>query len=62
MKQFSCGDVVPGSKSVLRAKQEQEILAFVAEHATTDRGLTVIPPGMSEHMARELTLDLPAVA
>ncbi len=61
MKQFSCGDVVPGCKAVFRAEEEQTILALVAEHARVDHGIALVPPALVEQV-RSLTLDLTAVA
>ena len=43
MKQFSCGDVVPGCEAVFRATSEALILEAVAEHARKDHGLTALP-------------------
>ncbi len=44
MKQFCCGDVVPGCSSVWTDEDEQSILQAVAAHAHADHGLTEIPP------------------
>lgn len=41
MKEFSCGDVVPGCTMSFRAPGEAELLEAVAAHA--DHGLTTIP-------------------
>lgn len=43
MKQFACGDVVPGCKARWVCSSEEEILAHVAEHARNDHGLKEIP-------------------
>ncbi len=42
MKQFACGDVVPGCTSTFRESSDAEILAKVAKHAHEDHGLTDI--------------------
>jgi len=44
MKQFSCGDVVPGCAAVFSAPDTEGILVKVTEHALRDHGLTSIPP------------------
>ena len=44
MKQFSCGDVVPGCQMVFHADTDDAILQQVAAHATADHGMTDIPP------------------
>ena len=43
MKQFSCGDVVPGCSAVFQGATEEQILEAVARHARCDHGLTEIP-------------------
>lgn len=43
MKQFRCGDVVPGCTSVFTGS-EDEILAGVARHARQDHGLAEVSP------------------
>ena len=39
MKQFSCGDVVPGCQRVFSAPDQQGIMNAVAEHAAEDHGV-----------------------
>jgi predicted small metal-binding protein len=43
MKQFACGDVVPGCDARWVSESEQELLAHVAQHAMSDHGMTEIP-------------------
>lgn len=43
MKQFCCGDVVPGCKAVFREQTEEGILNAVARHARQDHGMVDIP-------------------
>lgn len=45
MKQFSCGDVVPGCRRVFTGSEEQ-ILAGVAAHAHADHGLATVPDNL----------------
>ena len=40
MKEYSCGDVVPGCGAFFRAADETEILALCTVHAQHDHGLT----------------------
>lgn len=42
MKEFSCGDVVPGCTASFAAKTDEEILAQVADHATKDHAMRTI--------------------
>ena len=50
MKQFSCGDVVPGCSRSFTAHSEQEILTAVAVHAHDDHGMTEIPTSLVEQV------------
>lgn len=43
MKEFACGDVVPGCGKRFRAESEQQILEQVAAHARDDHGLHQVP-------------------
>ena len=43
MKEFACGDVVPGCGQVFRAPDESEILGQVASHARDDHGMPEVP-------------------
>ncbi|MGZ4452297.1 MAG: DUF1059 domain-containing protein [Nocardioides sp.] len=43
MKQFACGDVVPGCDATFAGATEDDILAAVAVHAGRDHQLISIP-------------------
>ena len=43
MKQFACGDVVPGCDATFVCSTEEELLAQVAAHAGDDHGLAELP-------------------
>ncbi|MFA9444803.1 DUF1059 domain-containing protein [Egicoccus sp. AB-alg6-2] len=43
MKQFACGDAVPGCQSAFVGADENAVLAQVAAHARADHGLAEIP-------------------
>ena len=43
MKQFCCGDVVPGCTARFQGSNEEEILQQVEAHARKDHGMTSIP-------------------
>lgn len=43
MKQFACGDVVPGCDATFVGADTGAVLADVAVHATQDHGLTEVP-------------------
>ena len=42
MKQFACGDVVPGCDATFTCESEDEILGLVGAHAVDDHGITEI--------------------
>lgn len=54
MKQFSCGDVVPGCRRTFTGASEQDILAAVAVHAQADHGMTEIPVGLVEQVRGQI--------
>ena len=43
MKQFACGDVVPGCDATFVASSEDEILSHVAAHAAHAHGIATVP-------------------
>jgi len=44
MKEFSCGDVVPGCTATFRESSEASLLEQIARHARDDHGLTELSP------------------
>jgi predicted small metal-binding protein len=46
MKEFSCGDVVPGCTMSFQASSEAELLESVAAHARADHGMTSLPDSL----------------
>ncbi|MEZ5409891.1 MAG: DUF1059 domain-containing protein [Acidimicrobiales bacterium] len=54
MKQFACGDVVPGCDARFVCSDEEEILALVAAHATGDHGMTEIPAEVVAEVRRHI--------
>jgi predicted small metal-binding protein len=44
VKQFRCGDVVPGCDTVFVAESEREILDHVSVHARDEHGMDSVPP------------------
>ncbi len=43
MKEFCCGDVIPGCSTRFTGKSEEEILVAVAAHAARDHGIAEVP-------------------
>lgn len=55
MKQFRCGDVVPGCTAKFCFPTEEQILAAVAEHASKDHGLAEVPPALVAQVRTYIT-------
>lgn len=53
VKEFSCGDVVPGCSAHFRGS-ESEIMAAVAVHARADHGLIDMPPALTAQVRAAL--------
>lgn len=53
MKQFSCGDVVPGCGRVFVGEQAG-ILAAVGQHALAEHGLTEVPDALVAQVVRAM--------
>ena len=53
MKQFWCGAVIPNCEARFVGKNDDEILAQVAEHAAHDHGISEVPATVVERV-REL--------
>jgi len=59
MKEFSCGDVVPGCTAVFTGADEQQVLEQVAVHARRDHGIETISDDLVMQV-RALMRELPA--
>jgi predicted small metal-binding protein len=55
MKQFRCGDVVPGCQWVARSDNEQELLAEIHVHARDAHGMDEVPPEVEESIQSVIT-------
>jgi predicted small metal-binding protein len=44
MKQFRCGDVVPGCQWVTRSEDEKELFKDIHSHARDAHGMDEVPP------------------
>jgi predicted small metal-binding protein len=54
MKEFCCGDVVPGCGARFKATSNEEILAQVAAHARADHGMTDIPQSLVDMVVENI--------
>ena len=55
MKQFNCGDVVPGCKWVTRRDDEEELLVEISSHAHDAHGMDEIPPEVADIIRNVIT-------
>ena len=55
MKQFTCGDVVPGCEASWQRDTEGEILAEVAADALETHGIDDVPPELVDRVRSRIT-------
>jgi predicted small metal-binding protein len=48
VKEFSCGDVVPGCTARFRGNTDDEILSAVAQHAREAHGIDAVSPALAD--------------
>ena len=54
MKQFACGDVVPGCDARFVCSDEEQLLAGVASHAAAIHGMTTVPDHIVDEVRRRI--------
>ena len=55
MKQFRCGDVVPGCQWVTRNDDEQQLFADIHVHARDTHGMDEVPPEVVDAIRSVIT-------
>ncbi|HWI07680.1 MAG TPA: DUF1059 domain-containing protein [Solirubrobacteraceae bacterium] len=50
MKQFRCGEVVPGCEWTIEGESDEQILEQVAEHARDAHGMDEVPPDVQDRV------------
>ncbi|UGS36074.1 hypothetical protein DSM104329_02472 [Capillimicrobium parvum] len=50
MKEFRCGEIVPGCDTKIEGRTEDEILEDVAVHAREAHGMDEVPPEVEERI------------
>lgn len=48
MKEFRCGEIVPGCDAVLDGESDDEILEKVGVHAREEHGMDEVPPEVEQ--------------
>lgn len=59
MKEFCCGDVVPGCTAVFHGANEQELFSKIGVHAHRDHGIREVSDDLIAKI-RTLIRDVPA--
>lgn len=54
MKEFSCGDVVPGCTAVFREETVKGVLGAVARHARDEHGLEEVSPELEQDVREKV--------
>jgi predicted small metal-binding protein len=55
MKQFRCGDVVPGCGWVARREGEEELFVEISSHAHEAHGMDEVPPEVMDLIRAKIT-------
>ena len=55
MKEFRCGEIVPGCDARFEGASEEEILEQVAVHAREEHGMDEVPPDVADSVRARLT-------
>jgi predicted small metal-binding protein len=55
MKQFKCGDVVPGCQWVTLSEDEDELFAEISSHAREAHGMDEVPPEVVDQIHAVIT-------
>ncbi len=50
MKEFRCGDLVPGCPTTFHGESEEEILQQVEVHARDEHGMDEVPPEVADEV------------
>jgi predicted small metal-binding protein len=55
MKQFNCGDVVPGCQWVGRNEADERLWEEIASHAREVHGMEEVPPDVADAIRDKIT-------
>jgi predicted small metal-binding protein len=55
MKQFKCGDVVPGCQWVTRSDDDQQLMQEIGVHARDAHGMDEVPPEVVDQIHAVIT-------
>ena len=54
MKEFSCGDVIPGCKAEFSFATTDELLSAVAAHAMEAHGINEVTPALADEVMSKI--------
>jgi predicted small metal-binding protein len=60
MKEFRCGELVPGCEAAFRGESEDDILQQVVAHARDEHGLHEVPPEVLDDIRAGISERSPA--
>ena len=55
MKEFRCGELVPGCGAAFAAESEDEILQDIAAHARDEHGMHEVPPEIVDRILASIS-------
>jgi predicted small metal-binding protein len=55
MKEFRCGELVPGCDTVIEGESEDAVLEKVAVHAREAHGMDEVPPEVQDNVRAAIT-------
>jgi predicted small metal-binding protein len=55
MREFRCGEIVPGCDESFQGETDDEILERVAVHAREDHGMDRVPPEVADTIRASIT-------
>jgi predicted small metal-binding protein len=55
MKQFFCGDVVPGCQHVMRSEDEDKLFVEISSHVHDTHGMDEVPTEVVEIIREKIT-------
>jgi predicted small metal-binding protein len=54
MKEFRCGEIVPGCSAVLEGESDEQVLQEVALHARAEHGMDQVPPEVADDIRSKI--------
>jgi predicted small metal-binding protein len=60
MKEFSCGELVPGCEAAFQGESEDDVLQQVVAHARDEHGLDEVPPEVLDDIRAGISERSPA--